>query len=193
MTVARCRWRLRTLSEWPSVRHKIIASTEASSIPRATSGLARMSGAVFARWPAVSCSFRNRDRAAIGGVRLRAKLAGTNSRPIIALLAAARSSGIKDTEPHRQGAKDRRYHSQSSPFLEIWPSAISTPLISIDGSPGSDGETIPSHTPKVPFPIQPVSRNLAVRYFDAVDQHRRLARVGRKNDPCPHPTGRYFH
>ena len=147
MIVARCRWRLRTLSEWPSVRHKIIASTKASSIARATSGFARMSGAVFARWPAALCSFRNRDRAAVGGVRLRAKLAGTNSRPIIALLAAARSSGIKDTEPHRQGAEDRRYHSQSSPFLEIWPSAISTPLISIDGSPGSVAKTIPARIP----------------------------------------------
>src|ERR1700736_4790213 len=146
MIVARCRWRLRTLSEWPSVRHKIIASTKASSIARATSGFARMSGAVFARWPAALCSFRNRDRAAVGGVRLRAKLAGTNSRPIIALLAAARSSGIKDTEPHRQGAEDRRYHSQSSPF------------------PG----------------------NLAARYFDAVDQHRRPARVGRETNACPH-------
>src|SRR5580700_4997791 len=90
---------------------------------------------------------RNRDRAAVGGVRLRAKLAGTSSRPIIALLAAARSSGVKDTEPHRQGAEDRRYHSQSSPFLEIWPSAISTPLISIDGSPGSVAKTIPARIP----------------------------------------------
>src|ERR1700760_3645037 len=125
---------------------KTIVSTNAVSIARATSGLARMSGAVFARWSAASCSFRNRDRAALGGVRLRAKLAGTSSRPIIALLAAARSSGIKDTEPHRQGAEDRRYHSQSSPVLEIWPSAISTPLISIGGSPGLAAKPTPART-----------------------------------------------
>ena len=61
----------------------------------------------------------HRDRTDAGGAKPRAKVAGANSRPIIASPAAVRSSGAKDMEPHPQGAEDRRYHSRSSPFLEI--------------------------------------------------------------------------
>jgi hypothetical protein len=34
---------------------------------------------------------------------------------------------------------------------------------------------------------------LTVRHFDAIDQHRWLAGVGRENNPRPRPAGRYLH
>ena len=52
-----------------------------------------MSGAVLARWLAASCSSRNRDSARAGGTKLRAKVAGSNSRPVIASPAAAEILG----------------------------------------------------------------------------------------------------
>src|SRR6202048_1982254 len=100
MTPARWRWTLRTSFRWPSVRHKIIASTKASSIARAISGFARMSGAAFARWPAASCSCNSRDTTGAGGLVHRGNEGGVIGRPMIASLAAARSSGVSDMVPH---------------------------------------------------------------------------------------------
>src|SRR6516164_8101780 len=119
ITLTRLRWTLRTSWDWSPARQKTIASTKACSIARDTSGFARMSGAVFARWLAASWSLRNRNRAGGAGAKLQAKGGGTNSRPAIVSPAAARSSGVKDTVHHLHGADDRRYHSHSNGILAI--------------------------------------------------------------------------
>ena len=91
-----------------SVRHMIIACVIAFSSARATSWLARMSGAVLARFPAVSCRRNNRDMCFAAGRMTRVAGSRVTGRPSSALLAAASSFGVIEIVPHRQGARDRR-------------------------------------------------------------------------------------
>src|SRR6516164_9038084 len=119
ITLARRRWTLGISSEPLPARQTTIASTKACSIARATSDLARMSGASLARWLAALCSFRSRARAGAGGVTLVGRVGGANPRPVKISPAAWRSPGAKDIVLHLQGAEDRRYHSQSTPHLAI--------------------------------------------------------------------------
>ena len=84
----------------PPLRHETIACTRACSIARATSGWARTSGAVLARWPAASCRLDRRDMSCGGGLIQCVSDGVISSRPMIACPAAARSSSVKDMVPH---------------------------------------------------------------------------------------------